>query len=253
MPGNDGAKQFNLTLARSLHAAVAWLEREKGLSSSEAVRIAGAAFGESGTWLARGAVRLWLRLERDPFVGVLKRGPSTVARAMWGAGMVVEDRRTRDGVSLCVLTCPFHEYFWNVGRSDLTPVLCAWDTAWQAEVNASTKPIRVELRETIARGGDVCEFSFRRPDQRRGWSDGCMRASMTVGRPVSTPSAQRRFLDRGGVLCLWRFGPHPEHRIPDRVCYLARCAPQMAGPGYRVSSIWTWLSLSACSGAHGSA
>jgi hypothetical protein len=165
MPGNDGAKQFNLTLARSLHAAVAWLEREKGLSSSEAVRIAGAAFGESGTWLARGAVRLWLRLERDPFVGVLKRGPSTVARAMWGAGMVVEDRRTRDGVSLCVLTCPFHEYFWNVGRSDLTPVLCAWDTAWQAEVNASTKPIRVELRETIARGGAFCEFSFRRPDQ----------------------------------------------------------------------------------------
>jgi hypothetical protein len=58
MPGNDGAKQFNLTLARSLHAAVTWLEREKGVSSSEALRIAGAAFGESGTWLARGAVRL---------------------------------------------------------------------------------------------------------------------------------------------------------------------------------------------------
>lgn len=94
MPGNDRAKQFNLTLARSLRAAVTWLERDLGLSSSEAVRIAGAAFCESGTWLARGAIRLWLRLERDPFAGVLKRGPSTVARAMWGTGMVVEDRRT---------------------------------------------------------------------------------------------------------------------------------------------------------------
>ncbi|MEO0498733.1 MAG: hypothetical protein AAF141_15460, partial [Pseudomonadota bacterium] len=27
MPGNDRAKRFNLTLARSLHAAAAWLER----------------------------------------------------------------------------------------------------------------------------------------------------------------------------------------------------------------------------------
>jgi len=165
MPGNDGAKQFNLTLARSLHAAVAWLERENGLSSSEAVRLAGAAFGMSGTWLARSAIRLWLRLERDPLEGLLKRGPSTVARAMWGAGMVVEDRRTGDGVSLCVLACPFHEFFWNVARPDLTPALCAWDTSWQAEVNASAKSIRVEIRETIARGGEICDFAFQRPDQ----------------------------------------------------------------------------------------
>lgn len=164
MPGDDGAKRFNLTLARSLHAAVALLEQDRGMASPDAVRIAGAAFGESGTWFARAAIRLWLRLESDPFAGVSKRGPSSVARAMWGNGMAVADKHAAGEVSLCVAACPFHDYFWNVGRTDLTPILCAWDTAWQAEVNASSKAIRVDIRGTIAGGAEVCEFAFRKTD-----------------------------------------------------------------------------------------
>jgi hypothetical protein len=163
MPGDDGAKQFNLTLSRTLHAAVLLLERDHAIPSTEARRIAGTALVASGTWLACGAVRLWLKMERDPLGGVMRRGPSRVARAMWGNGMVVEDRSRPDGVSLCVLACPFHDYFSNVGRTDLTPLLCAWDTAWQNEVNASARPIRVDVRSTIARGGDMCEFFFGKP------------------------------------------------------------------------------------------
>ncbi|WP_224826764.1 L-2-amino-thiazoline-4-carboxylic acid hydrolase [Cognatishimia sp. MH4019] len=167
MPGNDVAKRFNLTLARSLHAAVILLETKAGFSSIDAKKLAGVAFGASGAWLTRLATRSWLKLEVDPFAGVVKRGPSKLAKAMWGDGMVVEDRYRPDGVSLCVLTCPFHEYFWNVGRSDLTPILCAWDTAWQAEVNGSTKPIQVDILDTIARGGEVCEFAFKRANAKR--------------------------------------------------------------------------------------
>lgn len=165
MPGADAAMRFNLTLARSLHGAVNLLEREGGLTPAEAVRIADEAFNNSGTWLARGVIRLWLRLERDPFAGVKRRGPSRLAQAMWGAGMTVEDRHSCGAVSLCVLSCPFHAYFWNIGRSDLTPILCAWDTAWQTEVNNSPKPIRVDIRSTLARGGEMCEFTFRKPNQ----------------------------------------------------------------------------------------
>ncbi|MCG7625143.1 L-2-amino-thiazoline-4-carboxylic acid hydrolase [Epibacterium sp. Ofav1-8] len=164
MPGTDGAHRFNLALAQSLHASVILLERDAAISPVEAVRIAGAAFGVSGTWLARSVIRTWLRLERDPFEGVVRRGPSMVAKALWGNGMAVEDRHGPDQVSLCVLACPFHEYFWNVGRSDLTPILCAWDTAWHAEVNVSDKPIRVDVRETIAGGGEICDFNFRKPE-----------------------------------------------------------------------------------------
>ncbi len=163
MPGTDGARRFNLTLARSLHGAVTLLEREAGLPPQRASHAAEAAFVASGSWLARASIRLWLRLERDPFAGVQKRGPSLLAKAMWGDGMMVEDRRVPGAVSLCVLSCPLHDYFWNVGRSDLTPILCAWDTAWQAEVNASARPIRVDIRSTLAEGDAMCEFVFRKP------------------------------------------------------------------------------------------
>lgn len=163
MPGSDRAQQFNLTLAQSLHAAVSLLECEAAMPRKNAVDAAGAAFGKSGSWLAKGAIRIWLRFERDPFAGVVKRGPSLVAKSMWGNGMKVEDRRAPNEVSLCVLSCPFHDYFWSVGRSDLTPVLCAWDMGWHAELNASAKPIRINVRSTIAKGGDICEFAFHRP------------------------------------------------------------------------------------------
>ena len=162
MPGSDRAREFNLTLARSLHAAVIFLECDLGLAHEEAFLRARTAFIETGNWLARAGVRLWLRVERDPFAGVRARGPSAFAKAVWGNGIAVEDRHTQDTVSLCVLTCPFHEYFWNVGRTDLTPILCAWDTAWQAEVNRSGKPIRVDIPGTLATNGDQCEFTFRR-------------------------------------------------------------------------------------------
>lgn len=87
------AKQFNLTLTQSLLASVTLLESEYGLPPVDARRTASAAFGASGTWLARGAIQLWLRLERDPFEGVVRRGPSIVSKAMWGDGMTVENRQ----------------------------------------------------------------------------------------------------------------------------------------------------------------
>ncbi|WP_424973145.1 L-2-amino-thiazoline-4-carboxylic acid hydrolase [Dinoroseobacter sp. S76] len=174
MPGRGGAQRFNLTLAQSLLAATGLLERDGGLPRDESVRIAGAAFARSGRWAARGATRLWLKLDPDPFAGVQARGPAKLARALWGDGMSVEDRHGAEDVSLCVLVCPFHGYFQSVGRPDLTPVLCAWDAAWQDDVNRSAKPIRVEIRSTIARGAEICEFAFQRADpagaEARSWT-----------------------------------------------------------------------------------
>lgn len=160
MPGTDAAKAFNLTLAQSLHAAVRLLEGET--TATEARDTAGKAFVDTGSWLSRGMVRLWLRVERDPHAGVVRRGAAPFTRALWGNGMAVEDRHSDGGVSLCVLTCPFHDHFWNAGRADLTAILCRWDTAWQREINASPAPIQVDIRSTIAGGGDLCEFAFRK-------------------------------------------------------------------------------------------
>lgn len=161
MPGADAARAFNLTLAQSLHAAVILLEQEVGLARTDAVSAARQAFVDTGRWMARLAVRAWLHLEPDPYAGVEARGPAAFAQALWGDGMVVKDRRTDNSISLCVLSCPFHDYFWNVGRTDLTPILCAWDTAWQQEMNASDKPIRVDISSTLSGGASMCEFTFR--------------------------------------------------------------------------------------------
>ncbi|MEL7343294.1 MAG: L-2-amino-thiazoline-4-carboxylic acid hydrolase [Pseudomonadota bacterium] len=163
MPGTDRARAFNLTLAQSLHAAVHLLERELGFSRAEAVSVARRAFVDTGSWMARAGVRLWLWAERDPFAGVKTRGAASFAQALWGDGMVVQDRHSDDAVSLCVLNCPFHDYFWNVSCTNLTPILCAWDTAWQTEVNASDKPIRVDISSTLSEGAAMCEFTFRKP------------------------------------------------------------------------------------------
>ncbi|WP_425039459.1 L-2-amino-thiazoline-4-carboxylic acid hydrolase [Primorskyibacter sp. S187A] len=162
MPGVDAAQGANLILARSLHAAVIYLEEDVALAPELAVARAREAFAATGTWLARGAVRLWLALERDPFAGVETRGPAALARALWGEGMALEERRRPHEVSLCVTQCPFQEYFWNAARSDLTPIVCAWDTAWHEEINASRKPIRVEMRGCLAEGAPQCDFTFRR-------------------------------------------------------------------------------------------
>ena len=161
MPGTDKARLFNLTLAQSLHAAVILLEREFGHTKEQAIAIAHAAFVQTGSWLVRVGVRIWLCIEREPFAGVKARGLASFASTLWGDGMAVEDRQTQETISLCVLKCPFHEYFQNVQRTDLTPIVCAWDTAWQAEVNASTKPIRVDIPTTLAERGRMCEFTFR--------------------------------------------------------------------------------------------
>lgn len=162
MPGSDPAKRFNLVLARSLQAAVVYLEEDMALPNPQALAISRKAFLSSGSWVAKTAIRIWLKLERDPFAGVEKRGPSGLAKSMWGDGMAVTDQRASGEVSLCVTRCPFHEYFWNAGRSNLTPILCAWDTAWQQEVNTSDKPLRVDIQSTLATGGAQCEFTFKR-------------------------------------------------------------------------------------------
>lgn len=162
MPGTDAARAFNLTLAQSLHAAAVILEQEGGLARTDAVSVAHRAFIDTGSWMARFAVRAWLRLEPDPYAGVESRGSAAFAQVLWGDGMIVEDRRTDSTTSLCVLSCPFQDYFWNVGRTDLTPILCAWDTVWQQEVNASDKPIRVHVSSTLSDGASMCEFEFRK-------------------------------------------------------------------------------------------
>lgn len=161
MPGTDPARHFNLTLARSLHAAVVLLEDTHKLSRDDARATAKTAFLATGSWVSRWAVRLWLWLERDPFEDILKRGAAGAARDIWGDGMEVEDRRGSGEVSLCVTRCPFSEYFWNASRMDLAPILCAWDASWIDRVNASPAPIGVALKCTLVTGAESCQFVFR--------------------------------------------------------------------------------------------
>lgn len=161
MPGQGAAHRFNFTLARALHAAVVHLEQDRGMAPHAAVKTAREAFVPTGAWLGGLVVRLWLWLDRDPFAGIAARGPSQLAHRLWGDGMQMQDHYVSGEISLTITACPFRDYFWNAGRSDLAPILCAWDQTWIDVTNRSGRPLRVVLLGTLAKGDAACDFVFR--------------------------------------------------------------------------------------------
>lgn len=160
LPGEDAQARFNRTLATGLHATVEVLERERGLRRDEAAAAAGAAFLATGRWTSRLAVKFWLAMEADPMRTLTPARLSRTVRRLWGEGMeakvVAEPGRT----TLLVTRCPFEAYFSNASRSDLTGILCAWDSAWMADVNASRRPIAVTRSGALAQGRPHCDFVF---------------------------------------------------------------------------------------------
>jgi hypothetical protein len=161
-PGGGAQTAFNEALATGLHAAAELLE-EAGLDRRAARDRAGAAFLQSGKGLAHWLTRAWLWTASDP-VGQAQDGDRLSARArlIWGAGMRFHQENGPDHATLKVTECAFADYFWDAGRSDLTPILCAWDAQWMEIVNASDRPVSVSRSGTLAQGCDVCDFCLRR-------------------------------------------------------------------------------------------
>lgn len=169
MPGDDRQAAFNLLLARSLSAAVSHLEDE-GQPRPVAVSIARAAFLENGSGFVRVVFGTWLAATRDPVRAMQRRRDlSRKAHAMWGNGMQTQMVATENSVALQVMRCPFADYFWNMAEPDLTPILCAYDAQWMAQVNRSSRPVTASRAGTIAAGSDCCDFTFSRqvPDRIR--------------------------------------------------------------------------------------
>ena len=159
---DDGQTELTHALATGLHAATELLE-EAGLSRREARDRAGAAFLKSGQSLARWSMRLWLWVTPDP-VGHAKAGNKLAERARmaWGGGLKAHQENGPDHATLMVTECVFVDYFWDAGRSDLTPILCAWDAQWMEIVNASDRPVSVSRSGTLAQGCEACDFCFKR-------------------------------------------------------------------------------------------
>ncbi|WP_339986631.1 L-2-amino-thiazoline-4-carboxylic acid hydrolase [Gymnodinialimonas ulvae] len=160
MPGGDAQGEVNRYLASSLLALAEVLEREHGLDRDAAVTLARAAFLANGRGLMRAATLIWLRLTPDPFAALLKLGPGPRMARLWGRGMEAEEVHAPGQITLRVTGCAFAAYFWNAGRSDLTPILCAYDAQWFAWINGAQQGLRARRDGTLAEGLGACTFLF---------------------------------------------------------------------------------------------
>ena len=165
MPGGDAPARRNLMLAQALQAAVQILQG-RGFGRDRAVEMAGAAFLKTGSGLTRLFFAWWLRVTKDPVHDMKRRRDlAEKARKLWGEGMKLEEVHDGDDVALLVHDCPFAHYFWSVSEPDLTPILCAYDAQWMAQVNRSNRPVRVSRNGTLAAGAEACDFTFVRTKQ----------------------------------------------------------------------------------------
>lgn len=168
MPGTDRQAAFNRHMASCLLAATEWFELNEGLTREDARQITQTAFVATGAWLAKAGMAFWLQIDRKPYANLRKTGLAARSRRHWGNGMVLDDVIEEDAVTLQVSQCPFSEFFWNAGRSDLTETLCLWDGAWMSHVNKARKGIKVSRPTTIASGCDSCAFVFEDAPRKQG-------------------------------------------------------------------------------------
>ncbi|GIJ45561.1 hypothetical protein Val02_24470 [Virgisporangium aliadipatigenens] len=61
-----------------------------------------------------------------------------------------------------VRRCGYLEYLRGRGAAHLTPVLCAFDTAWLEAVDPARHGFVATRATTLAEGGPTCPFHFRR-------------------------------------------------------------------------------------------
>ncbi len=142
MPGTDSAVHTNRTMAETLYAASILLE-DFGFNRAQSEVTLTKAFVACGGWLARNDMRMWMLIDKHPFLIVAAQGPAKLIRHCHGDGMRVSQDCGTDAVTLRIEQCPFQEYFWNASRPELTRVMRAWDANWMEVINASHRPMRV--------------------------------------------------------------------------------------------------------------
>lgn len=164
VPGRSRRVRFMTHMAGSLLAASELLEGAHRLPRAEATAILRRAFLANGRGLTRALTRTWLASRRDPMAALTRHTPAARARALWGDGLTTEEEVTNDRATLRVTGCGFADYFWSAGRSDLTPILCAYDIAWLEDINSGGRPIRAWRDGTLAEGRGACTFVFTRSE-----------------------------------------------------------------------------------------
>ncbi|SHH48851.1 L-2-amino-thiazoline-4-carboxylic acid hydrolase [Marivita hallyeonensis] len=153
---------FAKTLATTVLASASALENEYGCDRAEAVAVVQKALRAVGRRLTYGMTRAWLWSRRDPFGDLEKVSPLDWMRRMWGNALKAEQHCSEGRIELTVTDCAFRDYFWQAGRSDLTPVLCSFDAMWHDVINHAKRGMIADQMAAMGEGARTCRFTYSR-------------------------------------------------------------------------------------------
>jgi hypothetical protein len=113
-------------------------------------------------WVRRGTAAA-LDHAPDPLALMVEVSKEREA-SFYGSGFAFERERD-DGQAylLNVHRCFYHNFFTANGIPELTSIFCDWDTnTWAEAIDPTRHGFGFECPSTLALGGDMCRFQFRR-------------------------------------------------------------------------------------------
>jgi hypothetical protein len=113
-------------------------------------------------WTA-GATREFLDGAADPFAAMTALAKERETTD-FGAEFTFDRDEGPAHLHQDVRRCGYHDYLMSQGAAHLTPVLCAFDTAWLEAVDPARHGFVATRATTLAAGGPTCPFHFRRVD-----------------------------------------------------------------------------------------
>jgi len=111
-------------------------------------------------WTAQ-ATRDFLDGAEDPFAAMADLATQRETTD-FGAEFVFDRDEGPDHLHQDVRRCGYHDYLRSQDAAHLTPILCAFDTAWLGAVDPGRHGFVATRVTTLADGGASCPFHFRR-------------------------------------------------------------------------------------------
>jgi len=155
----DQVSAHNLRYACAILAAHEALV-ERGLADS-ALGILRDTFSAAGDFV-RHKTRAGLDASADPFRELVNVSKAREAQ-QFGTGFELARVRDDDHQYLLdVRRCLWHDFFVDVGRPELTVVLCDFDSTWFTAIDPARHGFRFQRETTLGYGGGHCPFHFLR-------------------------------------------------------------------------------------------
>lgn len=157
----DPAAQGHILMTSYILAAYRVL-MAYSLSRDEILNVLTRSFSSYGAFWMKWGMRLGLKFSRNPMAMIStfaeRRGISAYGKSF----EIQSEGDQRQFYSSNVTKCGYHEFFKKNGVPELTPVMCSWDLIWAAQIEPRKHGITFDRPSTIAAGGDMCRFRFRR-------------------------------------------------------------------------------------------